>query len=502
MEPPVEPSLHFLSPSRRGTVSTVSSEKQSLLPLPTGEYSLPAHGTCPRCYHYHKAAPVRLVVYEGVCEASTVPCAKCGQKWFTLGGSNVTQISLLSRCTTNLDQDEINFRNRLFRVFRPAASATPPTNLASVPESISRGHSRDSSVRPSGLRDTSEHVEHSIHGSKSEDGIDHGPEPIRGTSTSKPSSRRDIYHQPQHWEPAGARAEVLLIVKRKLEKTLAFFKRLRPRKLEKHRRDNPKGKDPVAEPPSEEPDVKAEDSVEVSPSERNQSFSHSAKESDQTKDSTTDGIDLQTKADEEQARKMTFVQRKAWFREQITAYKCRRALDCSCPRRHSDSSIGRRSSVQDFVRLVNPDSSRQCSVLAQTGAQFDHTPVMHHRHTDVLSISATRMSEADTAIDSHTRPSSPRHSRIESIQRQAHRSMSPRPASRISSRQSLQWLRADRAQRHSADSTLCGSTVHNAFGPGRRGRDRHSIGSLLQGSDSPDVPPVHQEHSSNNINGD
>ena len=136
-------------PCRRDTMSTISSEKPS--PLPTGFWRITMHGNCPRCHHHHKSVMVPFKISSEPTETHSVYCERCGQKWFTVGGLNTTQISLLSTKTTDLDPEEVNFRDTLFSIVRSAMAVASPTSLTSVPEAPPRlpsgGNSEPSTAR-------------------------------------------------------------------------------------------------------------------------------------------------------------------------------------------------------------------------------------------------------------------------------------------------------------------------------------------------------------------
>jgi hypothetical protein len=184
---------------------------------------------------------------------------------------------------------------------------------------------------------------------------------------------------------------------------------------------------------------------------------------------------------------MTPRQRHVWIRERITAFKrskCCSSFQCDCKRRHSTSSISDYHS-QVPHRSATATPTFQHYSLEQMGSQFDAIPAgALFTHTGPLTISATRISEADTAVENQEGPSSPRSSQY------ARRSRSPRPASLFRSRISWQQSGYAPTQRDSMDSVLA-MTVRNSW----RGWDRLSIASVTpQGIELPSsTDPVVEE---------
>lgn len=139
------PSYSVPSPTRRDTISTVSSDKYA--PIPPGFWALTLHGNCARCNHHHRSAVVHIKISDEPSEVSHLMCEHCHQKWLTIGGRNSTQLSLLSARTTELDAEEVTFRRALINIVRSTTSLVSPTVLASVPEASTRHPSPKGSQR-------------------------------------------------------------------------------------------------------------------------------------------------------------------------------------------------------------------------------------------------------------------------------------------------------------------------------------------------------------------
>ncbi|KAF1976441.1 hypothetical protein BU23DRAFT_48571 [Bimuria novae-zelandiae CBS 107.79] len=435
------------TPLRRDTVSTTSSDK--LPSLPSGRWPLTIHGNCSRCGHHHKAVMIQISVVEGICEASHVTCERCDQKWLTIGGVNTTQISLLSTITRDLDHGEINFRYTLFSMVRSAASIASPTALSNVPEDPSPTPSRSSSGQARGtqLRHADTGIQNtSVHDNEAAttSGIDANPShlPDRIVKDYEASSR-----------------PLLTKVKRKLKNTIGMLRKVQTKKSRQAQEGTREIVDEHLEP--QLPHALSEESVNSDMASGDGEHAH-----ENPAMTAAQAIEDLKSFDKEVIRNMTSQQRKDWIREHITAFKCRCSHECVCKRRHSASSATERSSIRQY-RVPSIGSSFQRVALGQMGSQFDVLPGALFTHTGPLTISATRISEADTAVDRQSTAPSPRHSRLDSTQ-SAHRSRSPRPASLLQARRSWQPSRNTRGQRNSMDSMLAGSTVRSSWrGPAR-----------------------------------
>ncbi|KAJ4288415.1 hypothetical protein N0V90_011650 [Kalmusia sp. IMI 367209] len=479
MDSSPEVTPHISGPVRYDTMSTISSDKQPL--LPSGRWCITLHGNCSRCGHHHKAAVIQINVAEGVCQASHVKCDRCNQKWLTIGGVNTTQISLLSSVTADPDFEELNFRSTLFSIVRSAASVASPAALANVPEDSSRVPSRSSSIRS--LHGTAVDVSSPQLGSPSSKDANSPFDPSNDRTMPERLPNDIAIRNPKLLRSSRSK---LFNLKHKLGTTIDMLKKVslkgfisRSKKEKAKTAAKGEGKLPIIEQlGSQEPPTLQKNVAFETPRELQ---TQNCGPSDNAEDVCCNSAKTAARAvedlksfDREAIRNMAPNQCKDWIREQITAFKHRRSHHCNCKRRHSASSISDHSSV---LFLPTAQAIRRHS-LEQMGSQFDSLPLGSlFTHTGPLTISATRISEADTAVENQPHSSSPRQSLLDFAQRQAHRSRSPRPASLAlsrHSRNSRQYLRSSRAQRDSMDSVLAGSTVRNSW----RGVDRLSAMSL------------------------
>lgn len=482
--------LPFSSGSmRRDTMSTISSDKQPS--LPSGRWPITIHGNCARCGHHHKAALIYIHVMEGICEASHVVCDRCGQKWLTIGGLNSTQISLLSTITTELDYGDINFRYTLFSMVRSAASIASPTALANVPEDPSPTPSRSSSAQYArDYTDASAHAEQII--PRNYQTIPLSVSDIEARPLdNRPIAKSSLPSIPKNVTPA------LKTMKRKLKNAFSILGKASFKSLS-HRS---KRSELFAESEGREPSTRMEmqghttaPELAASTFSENERPPQHAEDHDSGPAKTTRQVIEELKSiDKEAIRNMTPKHRDIWIREHITAFKrskCRSDLQCDCKRRRSTSSMGDYHSLLPRRSATTPTFQRYS--LEQMGSQFDGLPAgALLTHTGPLTISATRISEADTAVEFQEGSASPRSSQ------HARRSLSPRPASLFRSRLSWQQFRPARTQRDSMDSVLAG-TIRNSWG----GLDRFSLASvtpqdLSAGGDDPELPssadPVAEE---------
>jgi hypothetical protein len=115
-------------------------------PLPTGCWTIPFHGNCPRCCHHHSAVQVKVKVTQDSNQVSYVHCDNCQERWAAFGGRNSTRISLLSTTTTEPDPIERQVRYSLIDVVKAVTGAAP---LRTLPESSSTVPSRQPSFNVS-----------------------------------------------------------------------------------------------------------------------------------------------------------------------------------------------------------------------------------------------------------------------------------------------------------------------------------------------------------------
>ncbi|KAF2034074.1 hypothetical protein EK21DRAFT_85869 [Setomelanomma holmii] len=128
-------------PLRQDTCSSSSSELYP--PIPFGRWTLPFHGNCPRCRHYHKAVLVKVNLRPDPKQVSYVRCEKCKEKWAAFGGRSATQISLLSDTTTEPDQMEKELKYSLIEMVR---AATNVASLGAIAEPPTQGPSHEPST--------------------------------------------------------------------------------------------------------------------------------------------------------------------------------------------------------------------------------------------------------------------------------------------------------------------------------------------------------------------
>jgi hypothetical protein len=213
------PSRPMHSPTRRNTTSTISSDKYA--PIPAGCWSFTLHGNCPRCHHHHNSTIIRCNISDDPIEASHILCEHCKQRWLTIGGKNITQISLLSTKTTEPDCEETDFRYTLINIVRAASAIASPIALASVPEAVSRQPSWGSLQRS---------IPHTFQGSTVRSNAN--PTTTQETNKSSTSSIGQtntnaftMHHQgTQHLKPGSAKT-ILNNLKNKLRSAFPVLKK-------------------------------------------------------------------------------------------------------------------------------------------------------------------------------------------------------------------------------------------------------------------------------------
>jgi hypothetical protein len=462
------------NPHRHGTMSTVGSEKHS---LPFGIWKLLIHGNCPRCSHRHKATPIRFEVSKDPSDATPIQCEKCDHRWLTIGGRNNTETSLLSTQTTEPDPDEISFRDALFSFVRSA------TALDSVPEGPSRVPSRGKNVRMQSDNSLGSPTSN-VH-----QGGPHASTPgqDQDATTASPSPQHQSTRQELLSNNVKLTKVLLRDFKRKLRRHFPILNRVHLRKTTMPSTPRaavaPTGTTPTAAPPQHQTTAQTPDPLMRDTTE--QCLDDKCSIRKQSEDvctpakSTTQAIEEIKNFDKEALKTMSSEERTAWIREKITAFKCRCSRQCTCKRRRRSSSIMVDSSTK--VHILPPVlcnqycGQRRRHSLEGIGSHLDCFAPGQFYHGQPLTISATRTSEADTVVESNTFSSSARTSRIDFVQRQRHRSWSPRPASLMNVRHSLQHrLEAQ----PSMDSTLTGGVAGSSSRGRRRGPDRRSRASL------------------------
>ncbi|RMZ70781.1 hypothetical protein GMOD_00008412 [Pyrenophora seminiperda CCB06] len=130
--------------ARHDTTSSTGSAVQ----LPPGYWTMDLSGNCPSCHHHHKALRMRIRVSRDSPHAGDVHCEKCKRLWLAFGQVNTTRISLLSTMSIEPPPLESEFRAALVHIIRAATpiAALSPT-LTMIPEANSSIPSRETSVR-------------------------------------------------------------------------------------------------------------------------------------------------------------------------------------------------------------------------------------------------------------------------------------------------------------------------------------------------------------------
>ncbi|KAF2873947.1 hypothetical protein BDV95DRAFT_317228 [Massariosphaeria phaeospora] len=416
---------------RHHSVSTASSSKY--IPIPPGHYILPFHGSCPRCHHYHKAVEIRIKIHEDPSRTSHIHCEACQAKWLSFGGHN-TCISLLSTQTAELDHVEQDFRSGLVDVVR---SATGPTSLSSVPEILSsrapshehplRAHSSSAGqdvLRTTAL--TAEPIptgrnEHSPNflGPNNAPGMSFQTAPVTSAFTNKFKKPKIAFHR--------------LI--RKLEKRFPILDKLsrtRPAQSSKERKRAVKGKYKL-------PATEVEDDRDnLTPRAHVEPVANRSSAVDKTKEhlanactprkTASEAAALLNGYDKQEIRNMTHEERYAWIRQQITAFQCGCAHDCSCgpvvtptPALMVNDSIQARIAPEE--PLDTPETLRRRShELLGLGSHFE--PGTTFIPTGPLSIS-----QSDTAVEGLIITSASRNSFLEGRSRTPQLERLPPPGS-------------------------------------------------------------------------
>lgn len=473
-----EPKLEtFPDPaSRRDTRSSISRS-----PLPPGKWTLSIHGNCSRCHHHHKATVVRIDVSDDPEEPSHIICEGCNEKWLTIGGRNVTQLSLLSTQTNDSDPEETRYRSALIYIVQSAMSATAfaaPTALPSVPEAPSGLPSRGNSTR-SPTRIPMNDTETQTHSASDHDTQALNHIPVHNTTSSSPDNRRlNSRTEPSNRVELSKKA--LKRIKRKLQDTFPTLKdrlkKLIPTPRQRKRAKKVKGKQPAIETMQD-----SSRSLHSGTSKGDNLENHVNRTGCEQATQTEEACRLRKTADQAIAeldnidkqviQNMTPDERRAWIREQITAFKCCTSHSCSCRRRRSSTIHMVDSSAQADLPPPEPYRRHSADILFGLGSHFDVWPHGNwYQDNGTLSISATRTSDAETAVEAPTFPSSPRQSWVDHVRNQRHRSLSPQPPSVVPSRHSFRHHVV--GPRASLDSIVTGAGFRSASR--RRGTDRYS----------------------------
>lgn len=504
--PPGENPLPALHLFRHDTSSTVGSGYQAAVPLPPGFYTLPIHGNCPRCHHYHRAATINVRVSGDFSQPSHVYCEKCKQKWLAFGGGNSTRISLLSTHTTEPDLPELNFRKELIGMVRSVTSIASPAALASVPEQPSVSPSREISVRSRNINEGQEsntaHSRSPISGhdifAASTSGRDTArtDQPPTGVShTSQPSKRRGKVYQ-----------QLKIIIK-------DHFRALRKLRLKPYLRgkkakvsDKGRGKLPLPQADPIDDDFTASKKTQTGNS-GIQSRQDTITGSDCNKVDQPNPAEAQDSPMKEMLQKMNEAQRVAWIREQFADYKCRCPSQCFCrrvpestsPPHASDSGNQRTNSTPS--PMVSPQDPQPHDFF-MIGSHFHGFQAgdLHYDPARLLSNgSQTRLSQEATAVDTDSITVTSNPSYLDIAQPHSHRSRSPRPMSPPpppGPSRLRQSIGPDELEgRPSIDLFTSGTPVRNTSRVGsqmeRRSTSSADSAPTTENGTAPDLPATH-----------
>ena len=129
--------------SRRDSSSTTGSGR----PLPSGHWTVPISGNCPRCHHHHRSIKAHIKNAEGASVLVDVHCEKCNKLWIGPGSRNSTRISLASNETIDPPPMEPEARTALTQAIRSVTRvATLSPTLPDIQEGVA-GLSREPSTR-------------------------------------------------------------------------------------------------------------------------------------------------------------------------------------------------------------------------------------------------------------------------------------------------------------------------------------------------------------------
>jgi len=126
------------------TTSSIGSAVQ----LPPGYWAMNLSGNCPSCHHHHKSLLMRVRVSGDSTQFGDVHCEKCRGLWLAFGQVNTTRLSLLSTMSIEPPPLESEFRAALIHIIRAATPiAALSSTLTAIPEAGSSIPSSETSVR-------------------------------------------------------------------------------------------------------------------------------------------------------------------------------------------------------------------------------------------------------------------------------------------------------------------------------------------------------------------
>jgi len=130
--------------ARHDTTSSIGSAVQ----LPPGYWAMNLSGNCPSCHHHHRSLLMRVRVSRGFTHFGDVHCEKCRRLWLAFGQVNTTRLSLLSTMSIEPPPLESEFRAALIHIIRAATPiAALSSTLTAIPEAGSSVPSSETSVR-------------------------------------------------------------------------------------------------------------------------------------------------------------------------------------------------------------------------------------------------------------------------------------------------------------------------------------------------------------------
>ncbi|KAF2271879.1 uncharacterized protein EI97DRAFT_242028 [Westerdykella ornata] len=403
--------------SRSDTGSSTGEINQGPVPMPAGVYTLPIHGNCPRCHHYHAAVSISVRVSSDPRRVSHVYCERCREKWLAFGGTGSTRMSLLSTRTMEPDIVERRFRYAIVDMVRSVTSLASSTALSRVPEVPSRGPSR----RHSGNFSDVDGVE------VQSPAIPHG----------RPSPQHQHPHQNRLLPQDGSRTTWLNIGNRTRLQAYLSFQRIKKKvngQLEKLRNYDTKQlllwrkhrhevsafeaettqiKTPALEssgPPRVELSLLEPLHVEEIPPTSGPRSTDGPPPASSGPTSSLEQVPLD-RVEQEMLRSMTKEQRIGWIRGQLTEFKYRHASNIA--RRRTSSSLNPSVTDSDDIEILPPAPSpplfpRQLSYrrysddVLLTGSHlmgFEAGELFYESRRFSIG-STTRLSQAVTAVSS------------------------------------------------------------------------------------------------------
>ncbi|KAF2119843.1 hypothetical protein BDV96DRAFT_595464 [Lophiotrema nucula] len=520
------------APGHLTRINTGSSDSSSLYaPLPPGRYTLPIHGSCPRCHHLHQAATVKIRVSASSNKKNKVNCERCGASWLALGGGNSTTISLLSQESADPDPIEVNVRNALINMVRSATFIASPTALADVPESLSRVQSHAPSVHsPMDSPVVEKHQSHSAEPKStpppSFDAKLALPIDEEATAANSPNGSTRFASHPVKGENKTKRLATQL---KKLRERFPFLRSFRFGGWKLGRKskmsEKQRGKLPIIRTLGSLSKIPDDSGSHVATSVPNiggvlgpdEEAPETRRYEDQTaKAASVAQLDhtFDFNITKEELKQMSREDRIEWVRKQFSALKpkCNCSDDCDC--RHSSTSAVS-TSDDDGNTLPQLNPTRASIITLPThpvgrrrsineffigtlgiGARFDSQSVGPVEYAQ--SVASTNTSQAATLWEGMTATSGPSPMYLGVVHHHRHRSPSPRPrsvppGSPIFPRHGRAHMDQDGVDRRWSGDSF--TAVGSVAGIGRQGMDTRSIASpqrtLTAGPHRPPSSLVH-----------